>query len=152
MVSMKKISGKNKFFLVFIWNFQHKAGRNFRCKHKKTWLKKVAEWCKLPKTEVLISVLKLGVAPFNMWLILNWEEHNCCYKLSNWQNDNYFNSKWQLEWNRFGAFAHLVTTVFSAVDKSRVRWDNSQNTIQKISTQELNVLWRASLPPLLTQA
>ena len=38
-----------------------------------------------------------GVVPFNTWLISSWEENNCCYKLSNWQNDNYFHSKWQLQ-------------------------------------------------------
>jgi hypothetical protein len=37
-----------------------------------------------------------GVAPFNMWLISKWEENKYGYKLSNWQNDNYFHSKWQL--------------------------------------------------------
>ena len=35
-----------------------------------------------------------GVVPSNTWLISSWEENNCCYKLSNWQNENYFHSKW----------------------------------------------------------
>ena len=37
-----------------------------------------------------------GVVPFNMWPISSWEENNCCYKLINWQNDNYLVSKWHL--------------------------------------------------------
>ena len=37
-----------------------------------------------------------GVVPFNTWLISSWEENKCCYKLSNWQNDNNFYLKWQL--------------------------------------------------------
>ena len=40
------------------------------------------------------SELNFGSCPiFNMWLISSWEENKCCYKLSNWQNDNYFHSK-----------------------------------------------------------
>ena len=76
----------------------------------------------------------LGVVPFNMWLTSRWEENNCCYKLSNWQNDNSFHSKWQL-W-QFCAFAQFVTTVifFSAWDKSHVKWDNSRNSTQKMKT------------------
>ena len=84
----------------------------------------------------------LGVVPFNTWLISSWEENNCCYKLSNWQNDNYFHSKWQLwpfwvKYMSFYAFAQLVTTFifFSAWDKSRDKWDNSQNSTQKMRTQ-----------------
>ena len=30
-----------------------------------------------------------GVVLFNTWLISSWEENNRCYKLSNWQIDNY---------------------------------------------------------------
>ena len=38
----------------------------------------------------------LGVVLFNTWLISSWDKNKCCYKLSNWQNDNYLHSKWQL--------------------------------------------------------
>ena len=69
-----------------------------------------------------------GVVPFNTWLISSWEENNCHYKLSNWQNDTYFHSKWQLppflgKLMSSCAFALLVTTFifFSAWDKSRVK-------------------------------
>ena len=37
-----------------------------------------------------------GVIPFNTWLISSWEENECCFKLSNWQNDDYFLSNWKL--------------------------------------------------------
>ena len=60
-----------------------------------------------------------GVVPFNTWLISCWEENNCCYKLSNWQNDNYFHTKLQLlpfwvKYMSFRAFAQLVTTLISS--------------------------------------
>ena len=34
-----------------------------------------------------------GVVPFNTWFISNWQENNCCYKLSNWHSDKYFKLK-----------------------------------------------------------
>ena len=46
------------------------------------------------------SVLNFESCPFNwdlLGLISSCEENNCCYKLSNWQNDDYFQSKWQLQ-------------------------------------------------------
>ena len=33
------------------------------------------------------------VVPFNSSLISNWEEHNCFYELSNWQNGKLFSLK-----------------------------------------------------------
>ena len=78
-----------------------------------------------------------GVVPFTTWLISSWEE------LSNWQNDNYVLPKWQLcpfwvKYMTLSAFAQLVTTFifFSAWDKSRVKWDNSQNSTQKMRTTD----------------
>ena len=85
-----------------------------------------------------------GVVPFNTWLISTWEENNCFYKLSNWQNDNHFHSKWQLRpfWVKYIPrchFVHLLSLLttflfFSAWDKSRVKWDNSRNSTQKMRT------------------
>ena len=46
----------------------------------------------------------LGVVPFNMWLISSRKENNCCYKLSNWQNDNFKH----FEWNKCH-FGHLLS-------------------------------------------
>ena len=95
--------------------------------------------CKLLRSS--ISVLVLWVIPFNTWLISCWEENNFYYKLSNWQNDNCFHSKWQLRpfWVKympFYAFAQFVTTFvfFSAWAKSRVKWDNSREPTQKNRT------------------
>ena len=53
----------------------------------------------------------LGVFPFNKWLISCWEENNYCYKLSNWQNDRYFHSKWQLRpfWLKEMSFRHFLS-------------------------------------------
>ena len=73
---------------------------------------------------------------------LSQAENNCFYKLSNWQNDNYFHSRWPF-WVKqmsFCAFAQLVTTfiIFSAGNKSRVKWDKSQNSTQKIRTLIVN--------------
>ena len=56
-------------------------------------------------------------------------------------NRQLFYSKWQLwpfwvKWISFCAFARLVTTFifFSAWDESRVKWDNAQNSTQKMRT------------------
>ena len=59
--------------------------------------------------------------------------------VSSWQNDNYFYSKWKQFWGKnmsFCAFAQLVTIFifFSEWDKSRVKWDNYQNSTQKIGS------------------
>ena len=37
-----------------------------------------------------------GVVPFITWLISNWEENDCCYKLTNWQNDNFDHFEWNI--------------------------------------------------------
>ena len=82
-----------------------------------------------------------GVVPINTRLILSWEENKCCYKLSKC-------IKWHILHSKrsklsFGvktvvilSVAQLVTTVifFSAWDKSRVKWDNSWNSSQKMRT------------------
>ena len=56
--------------------------------------------CQLSRYELGLGLLHLcwflAVGPFNTRLIWSWEENKCCYKLSNWQNNNYFHSKWQL--------------------------------------------------------
>ena len=60
-----------------------------------------------------------AVGPFSTWLISSSEENKCCYKLSNWQNENYFHSKWQLrtfwEWNRCH-FVHLFSSQLEISD------------------------------------
>ena len=52
-----------------------------------------------------------GVVPFNTWLISSWEENNCCYKLSNWQNDNFDH----FEWNRCH-FVHLLSLLTTQLE------------------------------------
>ena len=81
------------------------------------------------------------VVRFITWLISCWEENNFYYKLSNWQNDNCFHSKWQLRpfWVKympFYAIAQFVKTFvfFSAWAKSLVKWDNSREPTQKNRT------------------
>ena len=59
----------------------------------------------------ITMVLVFCVEFQDTWLISSWEELNCCYKLSNWQNDNYFHWFFKL-----------------------VKWDNSQNSTQKMRT------------------
>ena len=83
----------------------------------------------------------LGVVPFHMWLISSWEENKCCYKLKKCTKWHLFHSKWlKLSfWVKIVVIlsvAQLVTTVifFSAWDKSHVKWDNSQNSTQKMRT------------------
>ena len=69
-----------------------------------------------------------GVVPFNMWLISSWDKNNCCYKLSKCTKCSKL-SFW-VKRVVILSVAQLVTTVifFSAWDKSRVKWDNSQNS------------------------
>ena len=136
MLNMKKISGKTKVFFVFYLIFPTKSRQKLSDvnmeKLKKRFLNGVRyqkgplflcwsqELCHLTRNLSQIERTK------KMFLQL----------LSNWQNGNYFNSKWQLEWNRFRAFAQLVTTVifFSAWNKSSIKWDNSRNLTQKMRT------------------
>ena len=42
------------------------------------------------------SFWTLGVVLFNTGLISIWEDNNCYHSLSNWQEGNYFQSKWKL--------------------------------------------------------
>ena len=81
------------------------------------------------------------VAPFNTWLISNWEENDCCYKLSKCTKWHLFHSNWSKLsfWVKIVVIlsvAQLVITVmfFSAWDKSPVKWDNYQNSTQKMRT------------------
>ena len=83
----------------------------------------------------------LGVVSFNTWLISSWEENKCCYKLRKCRKWHLFLWKWlKLSfWVKIVVIlsvAQLLTTVivFSAWDKSRVKWDNSQNSTQKMRT------------------
>ena len=80
-----------------------------------------------------------GVVPFNLWLISSWEKIKCCYKLSKCTKWHLFHSKWlKLSfWLKIVVIlsvAQLVTKVifFSTWDKSRVKWDNSRNSTQKM--------------------
>ena len=105
-------------------------------------------WCKKKVLALLWSSLSLpslpfisGVVPFNTWLISSWEANKCCYKLSKCTKWHLFYSKWlKLSfWVKIVVIlsvAQLVTTVifFPAWDKSRVKWDNSQNSTQKMRT------------------
>ena len=151
---MKKISGKPRCFLFLSDISNRKQAKTFRCKHGKTKKKK------------FLNGVRYQKGP----LFLCWSQELChltrnlsqiertkkmfLQLLSNWQNGNYFNSKWQLEWNRFRAFAQLVTTVifFSA-------WDKSHNvTVIWILLEEMKttlaMLWLLhglTLPPLDTQ-
>ena len=77
-----------------------------------------------------------------MWPISSWEENKqCCYKLSKCTKWHLFHSKWSKLsfWVKivdiFSA-AQLETTFifFSAWDRSHVKWDNSQNSTQKMRT------------------
>ena len=88
------------------------------------------------------------VVSFNMWLISSWEENNCCYKLSmsnkkKWQLTSVSKKTWTnhsgdtvLYGLSFCAFAQLLTKYifFSAWDESRVKWNNSRNSTQKMRT------------------
>ena len=89
-----------------------------------------------------------GVGPFKTWLISSWEEN----KLSKCTKWHLFHSKWsKLSFSVkiviILSLAQLVTTVtvFSAWDKSRVKWD-SQNSTQKMRTQDLSYSRRYILP------
>ena len=72
-----------------------------------------------------------GTVPFNTWPISSWEENEYWYKLklSFWVKIVVILS-----------VLHLVTTIifFSAWDKSYVKWDNCQNSTQKIRTYILH--------------
>ena len=80
-----------------------------------------------------------GVVSFNTWPISSWEENKCCYKLSKCTKWHLFH-RWKLWfWVKIVVIlsvAQLVTTVIfiSAWDKSSVKWDNSQNSTQKMRT------------------
>ena len=82
-----------------------------------------------------------------MWLISSWEENKFCWKLSKGTKLHLFYSK--LSKLSFWVtkvvillVTQLVTTVifFSAWYKSCVKWDNSQNSTQKMRTSESLVL------------
>ena len=82
-----------------------------------------------------------GVVPFNTWLISCWEKNKCCYKLSKCKKWHLFHSKRSKLsfWVKIVVIlsvAQLVTTVifFSTWDKSRIKWDNSWNSTQKMRT------------------
>ena len=53
-----------------------------------------------------------------------------------WMNQDVIIGSPQCKWISFSAFAQLVTLVifFSAWDRSHVKWDNSQNSTQKMRT------------------
>ena len=92
------------------------------------------------KTQVF-CVEFLGVVPFNTWLISSCEVNKCCYKLNKCTKWPLFHSKWSKLsfWVKIVVIfsvAQLVATVifFSAWDKSRVKWDNSRNSTQKMRT------------------
>ena len=82
-----------------------------------------------------------GVAPFNTWLISSWEEKNSRYKLNNrqvttifTQNDNFDH----FEWNRCQSSQLVIICIlFSAWDKSLVKWYNSWNSTQNMRTKGL---------------
>ena len=70
-----------------------------------------------------------------------WEENKSCYKLSKCTKWHLFHSKLSKlsSWVKtvvILSVAQLVTTVifFSSWDKSRVKWDNVQNSTQKMRT------------------
>ena len=76
-----------------------------------------------------------GIVPFNIWLISSWEENECCYKMSKCTKWHMYIPIKMVELVILSV-AHLVTTVifFSAWDKSRVKWEHSQNSTQKMRT------------------
>ena len=83
----------------------------------------------------------LAAVPFNTWLISSWEENKCCYKLRQSTKLHLFHSKWselsfKVKIVDILSVAQLVTTVifFSAWDKSRVKWDHSRNSTEKMRT------------------
>ena len=83
----------------------------------------------------------LGVVPFKVWLISRWEENKCCYRLSKCTKWHLFHSKWMKLsfWVKivviFSVAQHETTVIsFSAWDMSRVKWDNSWNSTQKMRT------------------
>ena len=76
-----------------------------------------------------------AVGSWITWSISSWEKNNCRYKLSNWQNDNYFHLKWQV-WAFWVKIVVILCSCsacnnsyfVSAWDKSRDSWANSQKT------------------------
>ena len=76
----------------------------------------------------------LGVVPFSTWLISSWEENKCCYKLS--KCTKWLKLSFRVKMVVIVSVAQLVTPVifFTAWDKSRVKWDNSWNSTQKMRT------------------
>ena len=88
-----------------------------------------------------------GVVPFNTWLISSWENNKCSYKQSKCTKCHLFHSKWSKLsfWVKIVVIlsvAHLVTSfiIFSAWDKSRVKWDNSRNLTKKTKCSFLKEL------------
>ena len=84
-----------------------------------------------------------GVVQFNRWLFSNWEENKCRYKLSKCTKWHIFHSKrsklsFWVKIIVILSVAQLGTTFnfFSAWDKSRVKWINSQNSTQKMMTED----------------
>ena len=87
-----------------------------------------------------------GVVPFNTWPISSWVENTSCYKLRKCTKWHIFHSKWSnlSFWVKIAVIlsvVQLVTTFifFSAWDRSRIKWDNSQNSTQKMRTFTLYV-------------
>ena len=80
-----------------------------------------------------------GIVPFNTWLTSSWEEKKCCYKLSNWQNDNYFHSKWPSSGSPNSIQVH---TLIIHTWEIQGRWERSKQVLER---------WLRQLIPELSQ-
>ena len=69
----------SKKWTIFLWNLEI-----YTIEMKLLWI----------GLHFLCSVL--GVVSINTWLISNREENDCCYKLINWQNDNFDHFEWNI--------------------------------------------------------